>query len=229
MVAPVPLPPPLNLRPLAPPASPPRQPQPKTAKATKRLFDVASLLGNVKSGEEEDGEEESGEGEAIAEKRMRHLEQITAARGLFRPPLEDDTDKPSAESDDDDEGKENSKSDNEDGAEDATMTGGNGDKENNDSDSAGEDREREMSGPIVATPSFPWPLPASAANGAHATTAPPPLTLPGPPPPLASNGLPPAHEYLARYYQLMQQNQQRMHGAIADGASANAGEEEEDK
>ena len=50
-----------------------------------------------------------------------------------------------------------------------------------------------------------------------------------PPQPLASNGLPPAHEYLARYYQLMQQNQQRMHGAVADEASANAGEEEEDK
>ena len=108
------------------------------------------------------------------------------------------------------------------------MMGGNGDKEQNDSDSAGEDREKEISGPIAATPSFSWPLPATAANGSHGV-APPPLPLPAPPQPLAPNGLPPAHEYLARYYQLMQQNQQRMHGAVADEASANTGEEEEDK
>ena len=239
LVAPIPLPPPLNLRPVAPPSPPPLPtplpslPTPQS-KTSKRQFDVASLLGNNKTDEEEDeeGNIEGSHGVTLAEKRMRRLEQITAARGLFRPPPDDDPKDGTAS---DDEGNENCKthaaSESDDENEEAPGGGGGGgggggaDKENHDTDSAGEDREKELRSGPIATPSFSWPLPASTANGSHPLPQPPP-PLPAPPQPLVSNGLP-AHEYLARYYQLMQQNQQRMQGAVPDDAAANAGDDEE--
>ena len=223
LVAPVPLPPALNLRAAVPP-SPPPPPQSKTS-SSKRQFDVASLLGNTKAeGDEFEKREDEESTVAASEKRMRQLEQITVARGIFRPPPDDDDVKAAAvsEGEDNDNNKVEaaSASDNEDDNAEA-----NSGKANEESDSAGSEEEREKqdcddhaaAAAAVSSSSFPWRL----------SVPPPPL-----PPPAAaalmSNGLP-AHEYLARYYQLMQQNQQRMQNAASDAAASNAGYNEDKK
>lgn len=211
--------PPLNLAITNPSITPPPPPPPvsicRTAAAKKRQFDVASLLGNSQASREDDAT-------TAAHKRMRQqLAEISShhgGRGLFLPPKEEEMV--------DEENEQNTTEEEESSSQKVDVVSVHGDKIAASDEEEEEEKEANSSGDektgatasAAPTASFPWPQPPSAVMSTEA------LNGDGPTPPLPSRPtdmLP--HEYLARYYQFMHQNQQRIHQA----AAAQSGDESE--